>query len=121
MIEWQESKNEVFSKMWREMERGGPEVLLRGNQEGIDKVVSEKGSYAFFMESVTIEYLTNRNCDLRQVGTPLDSKSYGIAMPQGIYKATGKATYSEIIWSCAFLRNLNECSFSRVPLEAVHK
>ena len=97
MIEWQESKNEVFSKMWREMERGGPEVLLRGNQEGIDKVVSEKGSYAFFMESVTIEYLTNRNCDLRQVGTPLDSKSYGIAMPQGIYKATNKATYSEII------------------------
>ena len=78
------------------MERGGPEVLLRGNQEGIDKVVSEKGSYAFFMESVTIEYLTNRNCDLRQVGTPLDSKSYGIAMPQGIYKATDKATYSEV-------------------------
>ena len=85
--------------MWREMERGGPEVLLRGNQEGIDKVVSEKGFYAFFMESVTIEYLTNRNCDLRQVGTPLDSKSYGIAMPQGIYKATGNAIYSEIFFT----------------------
>ena len=80
------------------MERGGPEVLLRGNQEGIDKVVSEKGSYAFFMESVTIEYLTNRNCDLRQVGTPLDSKSYGIAMPQGILYTKPQAklrSYSE--------------------------
>ena len=73
----------MYAHMWRVMERGGPEVLLRGNQEGIDKVVAEKGAYAFFMESTTIEYLTNRNCDLRQVGGQLDSKSYGIAMPQG--------------------------------------
>ena len=79
----QDSKNEMYAQMWRVMERGGPEILLRGNQEGIDKVMGEKGAYAFFMESTTIEYLTNRNCDLRQVGGQLDSKSYGIAMPQG--------------------------------------
>ena len=37
----QDSKNEMYAQMWRVMERGGPEVLLRGNQEGIDKVGQE--------------------------------------------------------------------------------
>ena len=70
--------------MWRVMDRLGPEVLLKGNTEGIDMVKAEQGGYAFFMESTTIEYLINRHCDLRKVGGQLDSKSYGIAMPQGI-------------------------------------
>lgn len=40
-----------------------------------------KGSYAYLMESTTIEYVVERNCDLTQVGGMLDSKGYGIAMP----------------------------------------
>ena len=66
------------------MERGGDEVMVKGgNQAGIDKILQEQGTYAFFMESTTIEYQTERDCRLQQIGGKLDSKSYGIALPQG--------------------------------------
>lgn len=43
------------------------------------------GSYAFLMESTSIEYVIERNCELTQVGGMLDSKGYGIAMPPSKY------------------------------------
>lgn len=44
-------------------------------------VVSFVGSYAFLMESTSIEYVIERNCELTQIGNMLDSKGYGIALP----------------------------------------
>lgn len=38
------------------------------------------------MESTSIEYVTERNCELTQIGGMLDSKGYGIAMRQSKYK-----------------------------------
>jgi ionotropic kainate glutamate receptor 2 len=69
--------------MWKAMERGRDEVMVASNQGGIDKVLQEQGSYAFFMESTTIEYQTEKDCRLKQIGGELDSKSYGAALPQG--------------------------------------
>ena len=43
------------------------------------------GMYAFLMESTTIEYNIERECDTTQIGGLLDSKGYGIALPPGIY------------------------------------
>lgn len=40
------------------------------------------GLFAFLMESTSIEYVVERNCDLTQIGGMLDSKGYGIAMRQ---------------------------------------
>lgn len=34
------------------------------------------------MESTSIEYVIERNCELTQIGGMLDSKGYGIAMRQ---------------------------------------
>ena len=73
----------MYSTMWRAMERGKDDVLVSSNQAGIEKVLQEQGSYAFFMESTTIEYQTEKNCRLKQIGGELDSKSYGVALPQG--------------------------------------
>lgn len=42
------------------------------------------GSYAFLMESTSIEYVIERNCELTQIGGMLDSKGYGIAMRQSM-------------------------------------
>ena len=73
----------MYSTMWRAMERGKDEVMVASNQAGIDKVLQEQGSYAFFMESTSIEYQTEKDCRLKQIGGELDSKSYGVALPQG--------------------------------------
>lgn len=63
------------------MESATPPVFTSSNQEGVDRVVKGKGNYAFLMESTSIEYVIERNCELTQIGGMLDSKGYGIAMP----------------------------------------
>nr|XP_040563433.1 glutamate receptor ionotropic, kainate 1-like [Lepeophtheirus salmonis] len=80
---FESSTNEVYDKMWRFMSRHEDEVMVTSNRKGLEKVISENGGYAFFMESVSIEYHAERNCRLQQIGGLLDSKSYGIALPQG--------------------------------------
>lgn len=58
-----------------------PGVLTKDNDEGLEKV--KNGGYAYFMESTSIEYIVERNCDLTQIGDKLDNKGYGIAMRKG--------------------------------------
>lgn len=71
------------------METYGDTVMMYDNKQGVDRVKKERESYAFFMESSTIEYEVQRNCDLTEVGAWLDNKAYGIAMP-----------FSECTFSC---------------------
>jgi ionotropic kainate glutamate receptor 2 len=59
------------------------EVLASTNEQGLSWV--KKGGYAFFMESTSIEYITERDCEVARVGDLLDSKGYGIAMRKGVY------------------------------------
>lgn len=58
-----------------------PDVFVKKNQDGIDRVKAE--SYAFLMESTTIEYTVQRECNLTQIGGLLDNKGYGIGLPEG--------------------------------------
>lgn len=69
--------------MFSFMESQNPTVYTKSNEEGVKRVQKGDGQYAYMMESSSIEYITERFCDLTQVGGPLDSKSYGIALPPG--------------------------------------
>jgi hypothetical protein len=53
-------------------------VFVRNNREGVEKVLREK--YAFLMESSSLEYEVQQNCNLTQIGGVLGSKGYGIAL-----------------------------------------
>lgn len=77
----QDSNFSTYQRMWSFMESQRPSVFTASNVEGVDRVVKGKGSYAFLMESTSIEYVIERNCELTQIGGMLDSKGYGIAMP----------------------------------------
>ncbi|XP_042233937.1 glutamate receptor ionotropic, kainate 2-like isoform X3 [Homarus americanus] len=79
----------TYARMWSFMESTSPSVLVKSNAEGVKRVQEMNGLYAYLMESTSIEYVIERNCDLTQVGGLLDSKSYGIALPSGSsYKET---------------------------------
>ncbi|KAF7271253.1 hypothetical protein GWI33_015848 [Rhynchophorus ferrugineus] len=78
---FRDSNFSTYQRMWAFMESQRPSVFTSSNQEGVEQVVKGKGSYAFLMESTSIEYVIERNCELTQVGGMLDSKGYGIAMP----------------------------------------
>ncbi|XP_055710635.1 glutamate receptor ionotropic, kainate 2 isoform X2 [Phlebotomus papatasi] len=78
---FRDSNFSTYQRMWSFMESARPSVFTTSNIEGVERVVKGKGSYAFLMESTSIEYVIERNCELTQVGGMLDSKGYGIAMP----------------------------------------
>ncbi|XP_020295440.1 glutamate receptor ionotropic, kainate 2-like isoform X1 [Pseudomyrmex gracilis] len=75
---FQGSTYKPYEIMYNYMKDHADEVLIEKNEEGVWKVQHE--NYAYFMESTSIEYITQRKCNLTQIGGLLDSKSYGIAM-----------------------------------------
>nr|XP_037875496.1 glutamate receptor ionotropic, kainate 2 isoform X2 [Bombyx mori] len=74
-----ESDNLLYQKMYHYMDEH-PEYQTATNDQGLERVKSENENYAFLMESTSIEYMVERNCDVAQVGGLLDNKGYGIAM-----------------------------------------
>ncbi|XP_050526853.1 glutamate receptor ionotropic, kainate 2-like isoform X2 [Daktulosphaira vitifoliae] len=78
---FQNSNVNLYQKLWSGMEMYGDSVMVSDNKQGVDRVKKERNHYAFFMESSSIEYEVQRNCDLAEVGYWLDNKGYGIAMP----------------------------------------
>ncbi|XP_013191596.2 glutamate receptor ionotropic, kainate 3 [Amyelois transitella] len=73
---FEKATNPTYQKMFQKMNSKG--WLLENNDLGVD--MTENSSWAFFMESTSIEYYKERHCDLLQVGGLLDSKSYGIGL-----------------------------------------
>ncbi|CAG9562724.1 unnamed protein product [Danaus chrysippus] len=76
------SNDTLYKKLWNVMKSARPTVFTTSNEEGRDRVLRSEGKYAFFMESTSIEYYTQRFCSLKMTGGKLDSKDYGIAMPK---------------------------------------
>ncbi|XP_018340936.1 PREDICTED: glutamate receptor ionotropic, kainate 2-like isoform X2 [Trachymyrmex septentrionalis] len=73
-----ESNISIYGEMHKYMMENENEVLVATNEAGLQKVQTD--DYAFLMESASIEYMTERYCDVTQVGGLLDEKGYGIAM-----------------------------------------
>uniref|UniRef100_A0A8W7PVP5 Ionotropic glutamate receptor C-terminal domain-containing protein n=1 Tax=Anopheles coluzzii TaxID=1518534 RepID=A0A8W7PVP5_ANOCL len=67
----------TYAKMYQYM-MANQELLTSSNPEGLQRVKTE--NYAFLMESTSIEYIVERECDVTQIGGLLDDKGYGIAM-----------------------------------------
>nr|CAD7431086.1 unnamed protein product [Timema monikensis] len=77
-IQSADSTDPLYQKMFQYMTKNEKQVFVTNNTAGRDKVLKEK--YAYIMESTSIEYFTERYCDLKQVNGLLDNKGYGIAM-----------------------------------------
>jgi ABC-type amino acid transport substrate-binding protein len=73
---FQESTIPTYNRMWKFMS-SDENNFVGSNKEGRQRVAT--GNYAFLMESASIEYIVERNCNLTQIGGLLDSKNYGIA------------------------------------------
>ena len=48
--------------------------MVESNADGVERVKATNGKYAFFMESSSIQYLIERDCDITQIGGTLDTK-----------------------------------------------
>uniref|UniRef100_A0A8C1QGD3 Glutamate receptor, ionotropic, kainate 1b n=1 Tax=Cyprinus carpio TaxID=7962 RepID=A0A8C1QGD3_CYPCA len=77
----QKSKISTYEKMWAFMSSRKNTALVKNNREGIQRVMTT--DYALLMESTSIEYISQRNCNLTQIGGLIDSKGYGVGTPIG--------------------------------------
>ncbi|KAI4811612.1 hypothetical protein KUCAC02_014491, partial [Chaenocephalus aceratus] len=77
----QKTKISTYDKMWEFMSSRRHSVMVKDIEEGIHRVLTS--DYAFLMESTTIEFATQRNCNLTQIGGLIDSKAYGVGTPMG--------------------------------------
>lgn len=82
ILVWQDSADKMYRDMYKKMIEE-PDVLASSNNEGL-KWVKDR-NYAYFMESTSIQYITERDCEVAQVGELLDTKGYGIAMRKSVY------------------------------------
>ncbi|CAJ0954119.1 unnamed protein product, partial [Ranitomeya imitator] len=78
---FQKSKISTYEKMWAFMTSRQQTALVKNNDEGIQRVLTT--DYALLMESTSIEFVTQRNCNLTQIGGLIDSKGYGVGTPIG--------------------------------------
>ncbi|KAA0189519.1 hypothetical protein HAZT_HAZT006626 [Hyalella azteca] len=58
----------TYQRMWQYM-NSTPGVFVDSNADGYQRVQDDNGLYAFLSESTSIEYVTERKCDLVQVRT----------------------------------------------------
>lgn len=82
LLLWQDSTDPMYREMYKTMMKNS-DVLASSNEQGLNWVKTR--DYAYFMESTSIEYITERDCDVARVGDLLDSKGYGIAMRKGAF------------------------------------
>lgn len=69
--------------MWEFM-NSRKDVFVQSYEEGIEKVRTSKGKYAFLLENPANDYINEREpCDTMKVGRNLDAKGFGIATPLG--------------------------------------
>lgn len=78
----QESKDPIFSNMYKVM-MSDPKLLVKENEEGLSRAMHE--NYAYLMESPTLEYYTERYCNVTQVGGFLNERIYAIGMRKGSF------------------------------------
>ncbi|XP_054431847.1 glutamate receptor ionotropic, kainate 1 isoform X2 [Pteronotus mesoamericanus] len=81
MTFFKKSRISTYEKMWAFMSSRQRTALVRTSEEGVRRALA--ADYALLMESTSIEYVTQRNCDLTQIGGLIDSKGYGVGTPIG--------------------------------------
>jgi len=77
-----QSPDPLFQKIWAKMQED-PENMVNSNDDGVDKVLANRGGYAYIMESVRLEYEVARNCQLTQVGKMFWPRGYGLVLAPG--------------------------------------
>ncbi|CAB3401971.1 unnamed protein product [Caenorhabditis bovis] len=78
------SSVQIYQRMWQYMESQVPSVFVSSYAEGIERVRTHKGRYAFMLEATANDYENTRTpCDTMKVGANLNSIGYGIVTPFG--------------------------------------
>jgi len=79
---FRKSPDPLFQKIWAKMQED-PENMVISNDDGVDKVLANRGGYVYIMESARIDYEVARNCQLIQVDKMFWPHGFGLAVAPG--------------------------------------
>ncbi|XP_047476001.1 glutamate receptor 1-like [Penaeus chinensis] len=80
---FERSKISIYNRMWEFM-TSRKHVFTQSYEEGIERVRTSKGKYAYLLESVKNDYINEQlPCDTMKIGQNLNSNGYGVATPMG--------------------------------------
>merc|ERR1712013_629571 len=77
------STDPLYQKIWARMQEDPENMMTNSNEDGVDKVLANRGGYVYIMESVSVDYEVARNCRLTEVGKRFMPRSYALALAQG--------------------------------------
>lgn len=90
----QKSKVTTYEQMWSVM----PPYLMESNEKGYQKVIEEKGKYAFILEGVFNEYLSQQKpCKTMPTGGLINNIDYGIAINRKRREELGYVSFNTYI------------------------
>jgi len=69
-----ESNETIYRLAFNLMNNDDPSAYTKDNLEGVERVLKNRGDYMFLMETTTLEYHREQNCDLRSVGEKFGEK-----------------------------------------------
>lgn len=73
----------LYQIMWNEMTSSDGIYMTRNSHEGFQKTLNSHGDYAFLWDSLEIRQSIAKNCQLMELGDPIEINSYAIGVPQG--------------------------------------
>ncbi|XP_065310439.2 glutamate receptor 1-like [Dermacentor albipictus] len=72
----------VHKRMWETM-NNRPHVFTASDGDGVERVRSSKGRYAFFMDANKADYISSqRPCDTATLGEPFGRRNFAVALPK---------------------------------------
>jgi ionotropic glutamate receptor len=106
---FKQSNYSTYRRMYANMILNLPSVFAKSTHEGVQRVQNTPdGSYAFLMESTTIDYLVERNCELTTVDKWFNNIEYGIAMPLGKFTLNIRKITVRFCIDCPYRTAIND-------------
>lgn len=77
---FRDSKFPLYQRMWEAMEAEEPSVFVSNYSAGVQRVRESNGRYAFLVEGLINEYISDREpCDTQPIGKLLNSVNFAFA------------------------------------------
>ena len=77
------TNHSLYRQIWQRMQSFSPHVFTNSNSEGIERVRSSNGRYAFIVPSDIGEYVAAQApCDVTTVGSFLNERHFALAVPK---------------------------------------
>ncbi|KAK4299411.1 hypothetical protein Pmani_028308 [Petrolisthes manimaculis] len=113
------SKISVYNRMWEFMS-SRKYVFTNSYEEGIERVRTSKGKYAYLLESVKNDYINEQlPCDTMKIGHDLNSNGYGVATPRDSPLNCGNGMSGEVAVVVVVLPG--QCEITRSRRDVPHK